>query len=118
MLYFVNCQTVVAATGTNREDYTMRISKIVLNNHAKGACEAIGLDVGDHYEKGDDGHYHAVIGRVALNKGMSGWDLEQVVNDGGAIRQINGWCNQLSASEMLAFCNGITYAARALKSEG
>lgn len=93
----------------------MRISRQVLTSHAKAACEAIGLDFGDHYDKQPDGHYRAVIGRVALVKNMSGWDLEQVVNDGGAIRQINGWCNQLSASEMLAFCNGITYAARILK---
>jgi hypothetical protein len=95
----------------------MRISRQVLNSHAKAACEAIGLDFGDHYEKDGD-RYRAVVGRVALVKNMSGWDLEQVVNDGGAIRQINGWRNQLSASEMLAFCNDITYAARTLKKEG
>ena len=50
----------------------MRISRQVLTNHAKGACEAIGLDFGDHYEKGADDRYHAVIGRG--HKELSAWD--------------------------------------------
>lgn len=94
-----------------------RISTKLLANRAKEACLAVGLDFGPHYEKGEDGHYHAIVGRVALTKGMSGYDLEEIVNDGGAIRQVNGWCNAMKAETMLAYLDGMIFAAKRLKSE-
>lgn len=82
-----------------------RISKQLLVNAAERACRAIGLDYGSHYENGK-----AVVGRVRLAKGLSGWDLEQVCSEGGDIRQLNGYCNAMTASEMLAFLRGVELA--------
>ena len=91
----------------------LRINRKLLTARALQACEAVGLDFGPGYVGGK-----AIVGRVGLAKGFTGWDLEQIVNEGGGIRQLNGACNSLKASEMLAFIDGMIFAARALKQEG
>lgn len=87
-----------------------RISAKFLTIHAERACKDAGLDFGPHYE-----NRKAVVGRVALTKGMYGYDLEQIVNEGGGIRQLNGCANGLKAEAMLAFLDGMILAARTLK---
>lgn len=101
----------------------MRISKTLLENRAKAACKAIGLEYGEFYsnprQTEESGRIRANVGRVHLENAGYGWNLVQCVNESGGETHINGWCNGLKASEMLAWLNGIIFAAERLaKREG
>lgn len=79
--------------------YTKRFIRARFNQF----CEALGLVqapmVGNKF----------VVGSVSLGYN-SGWDIEQIANEGGAIRQINGWCNRLNGRELVAFMDGAVFA--------
>lgn len=91
-----------------------RISPKMLHHRAFIACKAAGLMYGPAY--GPDNK--AIVGSVQLDHAAcyGGWDLVQIVNEGGAIKQLNGWCNRLKASEMMAFLEGMILAAGAKES--
>lgn len=87
-----------------------RISATLLKARAASAFEALGLDTGPAYADGK-----ARPGATFLTKGPSGWDIAQICSEGGAERQLNGYCNSLSASEMLAFLDGMALGAKLAK---
>lgn len=57
----------------------------------------------------------ADVGSVHLAKGPAGWDIHQITNEAGGIKQVNGWCNSFTAAELVAFLGGLEVAARNLR---
>lgn len=92
-----------------------RITKTLLEARAKIACEGIGLTYGPHWAGIGQG-FKAQVGNVVLSKAFKGWDLEQIENEQGGVRMLNGSWNSMSSAEMLAFIDGLIVAARHLKS--
>lgn len=94
-----------------------RITKGQLENALRFAGEAAGWDLGPAWAKDTTGKLRARVGAVHLAKGMGGWDVHIMANEAGGIRQVNGWCNTMKASEMLAFLRGVELGAKAIKGE-
>lgn len=85
----------------------MRYTKAFLTARADRTFKALGLDTGPAYDK-ETGK--ARIGATYIAKSFSGWNVEQIVNEGGGVKQLNGWCNTLTAAELSAFLDGMLLA--------
>lgn len=101
-----------------------RYTKAFINARFKLAAEAMGWDIGPAWEPRDPSdpasNVKARVGAVYLDHfpAYGGYDIAQIVNDGGAIRQINGWANRMKAGELIAFLDGLVKGVEAAKAAG
>lgn len=86
----------------------MRYTKKFIQARFERFCEATGQRPAKAYND---------VGGLMLDH-YRGWNIVVIANEGGAQSHINGWCNRLTASELVAFMDGAMWAAKAIKTEG
>jgi hypothetical protein len=94
-----------------------RYTKAFLGNRFKYAAKAVGWDIAPHWESQGEGKgVKARVGAVFLDH-YQGWTVTQIWNEGGAENHLNGHCNRYTASELVAFLDGVTLGAETVRKE-
>lgn len=86
-----------------------RITQSNVEGAFKRLHKAMGWPEGPHYTKGEDGHYHANVGAVALSQTGYGYNVEIIVNENGGVdTPFMGWQSKREAWDtMLAMAQAI-----------
>lgn len=77
----------------------------------KARFERLLEDVGNTgpvWTKDKNGQLRARIGAWYLDHASiyGGYNINEIVNEGGGIQQVNGYCNRLSGKELVAWMDG------------
>lgn len=88
-----------------------RISKAYLEKRFARVHAAMGWPAGPVWTREADGNNRSKVGVVFLERGyMRGWKVTEIVNESGGQRDLTGFGQSLSASELDAWFSGILYA--------